>query len=151
MVFDLTAYLTPKKTPFVKFSIGSLSQPGLFTFTEVTETGGTMGKTYKGKVIVLVNELTQSQAEYTAMALRTAPNVTIIGSTTAGADGNISEIVLPGNIRTAISGIGVYYPDGKETQRIGIVPDYEIYPTVEGVKKEKDEVLEMAMAMIKGK
>ncbi len=151
VVFALTAYLTPKKTPFVKFSTGSLTQPGLFTFTDVTEAGGGISNTYKGKVIVLVNEFTQSQAEYTAMAFRTAPNVKIIGSTTAGADGNISEIVLPGNLNTIISGIGVYYPDGKETQRIGIVPDFEVYPSVEGIKREKDEVLEMAMSMIKGK
>jgi len=29
-----------------------------------------------------------------------------------------------------ISGIGVYYPDGTETQRIGIIPDIELRPTL---------------------
>jgi len=47
-----------------------------------------------------------------------------------------------------ISGIGVYYPDGKETQRIGIVPDLEIKPTIEGIKNGRDELLEKAIEII---
>ena len=82
------------------------------------------------------------------MALRVAPNATVIGSTTAGADGNVSRIFLPGGIFTMISGIGVYYPDGTETQRIGIVTDIEIRPTINGVKLHKDEVLEKAIELI---
>jgi len=47
-----------------------------------------------------------------------------------------------------ISGIGVYYPDGRETQRIGIVPDIELKPTIEGIKKGQDEVLQKAIEII---
>jgi C-terminal processing protease CtpA/Prc len=71
-----------------------------------------------------------------------------VGSTTAGADGNVSEIFLPGGLRTLISGIGIYYPDGTETQRIGIVPDVVVKPTIEGIKKNRDEVLEKAIELI---
>ena len=99
-------------------------------------------------MIVLVNELSQSQAEYTSMAFRAGDNTTIIGSTTAGADGNISPIMLPGGLKTMISGIGVYYPNGEETQRIGIIPDIEIEPTIEGIRKGKDELLEKAIELI---
>ena len=72
-----------------------------------------------------------------------------MGSTTAGADGNVSSIKLPGGIMTMISGIGVYYPDGKETQRIGIVPDIVVKPTIEGFNKGKDEVLEKALEFVR--
>lgn len=72
----------------------------------------------------------------------------IVGSTTAGADGNVSSIVLPGGLQTMISGVGVYYPDGTETQRIGIVPDIIVKPTIEGIKIGKDEVLEKAIELI---
>jgi len=82
------------------------------------------------------------------MAFRTAPNAKVFGSTTAGADGNVSDIKLPGNISTMISGIGIYYPDGRETQRIGIVPDVEVKPTIDGIKNNKDEVLEKATKWI---
>jgi C-terminal processing protease CtpA/Prc len=47
-----------------------------------------------------------------------------------------------------ISGIGIYYPDGRETQRIGIVPDVEVKPTIDGIKNNKDEVLEKATKWI---
>ncbi len=103
---------------------------------------------YKGKLVVLVNETSQSQAEYTAMAFKAGDNTTIVGSQTAGADGNVSGISLPGNLRTMISGIGVYYPDGTQTQRIGIVPDVKVEPTVNGIKKGIDEVLEKAISII---
>lgn len=84
------------------------------------------------------------------MALRTVPGALVVGSTTAGADGNVSEFTLPGGLRSMISGIGVFYPDGKPTQRVGIVPDHTVLPTIAGVKSGKDEVLEYAMKLIKG-
>ena len=47
-----------------------------------------------------------------------------------------------------ISGIGVYYPDGTNTQRIGIVPDIWVEPTINGIKQGKDEVLKKAIEII---
>ena len=70
---------------------------------------------YAGKVIILVNERSQSQSEYTTMARRAVPGAKVVGSNTAGADGNVSTIILRGNIFTWISGLGVYYPAGRET------------------------------------
>lgn len=116
----------PHKIDFVKFSNGSIEHPGLFTYTDTFSVGKENPDYYKGKVVILVNELTQSSSEFHAMAYRVHPNAIVIGSTTAGADGNVSQFYLPGGISTMISGIGVYYPDGKETQRIGIIPDIEV-------------------------
>ena len=53
---------------------------------------------------------------------------------TAGADGNVSQINLPGGIQTYFSGLGIFYPDGTPTQRIGIVPDIEVKPTLAGLR-----------------
>lgn len=145
--FSLGTYFVSSSTPFVKFTNGNIDNPGEFTFTEPIKIPKS-GKSFSGKLVVIVNELSQSQAEYTAMAFRAGNNTTIIGSTTAGADGNVSSIVLPGGLRTMISGIGVYYPDGKETQRIGIVPDLEVKPTINGIKNGKDELLEKAIELI---
>ena len=105
---------------------------------------------YQGKVVILVDEVSQSQAEYTAMAFRSSPQATVIGSTTAGADGNVSEIPIPGGHRTMISGIGVFYPDKKPTQRVGIIPDIEVKPTLAGIRAGRDEVLEEALRRILG-
>jgi hypothetical protein len=148
-VFTLSEYLLPKETPFARFSSTSLETPGLFKIGAELLAGKKNKDYYKGKVVILVNEITQSSAEYHAMAFRAAPGATVIGSTTAGADGNVSFFFLPGGIRTAISGIGVYYPDGGQTQRIGIVPDIEVRPTIEGVKAGRDEGLERAIQFIR--
>ena len=145
--FSLGSYFVSSSTPFVKFTNGNVDNPGEFTFTKNLEIPSE-GKTYKGKLVVLVNELSQSQAEYTAMAFRAGNSTTIIGSTTAGADGNVSTIMLPGGLRTMISGIGIYYPNGGETQRVGIIPDIEIKPTLKGIREGKDELLEKAIEII---
>lgn len=145
--FRLGSFFVDSPTPFVKFTKGNIGNPGEFTFTEKLEIPSGK-KYYNGKLIVIVNEISQSQAEYTAMAFRAGDNTTIIGSTTAGADGNVSRIPLPGGLQTMISGIGVYYPDGKETQRVGIVPDIVVQPTIEGIRAGKDELLEKAIDLI---
>ena len=131
----------------MKFTTGNSINPGEFVFTPPIEIQPG-DKTYQGKLVVLVNELTQSQAEYTSMAFRAGRNTTIIGSTTAGADGNVSSIMLPGGLQTMISGIGVYYPDGTPTQRVGIVPDIVVEPTIKGIRNKKDELLEKAIEII---
>jgi len=145
--FKLGSFFVSKSTPFVKFTSGNINNPGEFKFTKAIKIPRSK-KSYKGKLIVLVNELSQSQAEYTAMAFRAGDNTSIIGSTTAGADGNVSEIMLPGGLKTWISGIGVYYPNGEETQRVGIIPDIEVKPTIEGIKNGKDELVEKAIELI---
>lgn len=145
--FSLGSFFVNEDTPFVKFTRANFNNPGEFEFTEslVIPKSDT---TYEGKLIVLVNEITQSQAEYTSMAFRAGANTTIIGSKTAGADGNVSKISFPGGINSTISGIGVYYPDGTQTQRIGIVPDIEMLPTVNGIRAGRDELLEKAILEI---
>ena len=82
------------------------------------------------------------------MAYRRAPNSIVIGSTTAGASGGMAKINLPGNIETNITFVGTYYPDGTETQRIGIIPDIEVKPTIKGIRDGRDEVLEKAIQLI---
>ncbi|WP_205314239.1 S41 family peptidase [Pedobacter namyangjuensis] len=151
--FSLGGYFVDEPTSFVKFTIGNPNNPGEFSFVEGPKITSGNNKYnsdngYKGKLVVLLNENSQSQAEYTAMAFHAVKNATIVGSTTAGADGNVSTIVLPGGLRTMISGIGIYYPNGKETQRVGIVPDIVVKPTIKGIKNGKDEVLERAINVI---
>lgn len=151
VVFSLGKYLT-QPTHFVKFTNGNVQTPGLFTWSPVLKVGQRgVNDAYKGKVVILVNEITQSQAEYTTMAFRQAPSAVVLGSTTAAADGNVSPFTLPGGLRTLISGIGVCYPDGRETQRVGIVPDVVVKPTIEGIREGRDELLERAVDLIRQK
>lgn len=152
LAYSLGDYLVTGSKEFVKFTNTSTKFPGLFTYETSREVGNNNDNLgYKGKVVILINENTQSQAEFTTMALRVGSGTKVIGSTTAGADGNVSILYLPGGIKTMFSGIGVYYPDGKETQRIGIIPDIEVNLTIIGIREGKDELLEKAVEIINGK
>ena len=149
VVFSLGDHFVERPTPFVKFTVGDLSNPGAFHWG-ASESLTRVSPHYAGKIVVLVDEVTQSQAEYTTMAFRASPQTVVVGSTTAGADGNVSSIPLPGGFHSQISGIGVFYPDGKPTQRIGIVPDKTVRPTIEGIRDGRDEVLEEGVRQILG-
>ncbi len=147
--FALGSHLVKGPTFFAVFTVPDLANPGAFHFGSAVSIDPASDQ-YNGKVVILVDEVSQSSAEYTAMALRSAPGAIVVGSTTAGADGNVSAIPLPGGLSTMISGIGVFYPDHRPTQRIGIVPDVEAIPTIAGIKDGRDEVLETAIRQILG-
>lgn len=147
-IFGLEEYLFPKSIGFVKNTVASVEEPGLFSMGDIMKVGTTNNNHYKGKLVIIIDEISQSQSEFVTMAFRKTPNATVIGSNSAGADGSVSYFHLPGNIYTRITGIGVYYPDGGETQRIGIIPDIEIKPTIQGIKAGSDELLEKAIEII---
>jgi len=149
VVFALGRRLVEQPTSFARFTVGVLDNPGAFTWTEPLKLFPEIPG-YKGKIVIMVDEVSISQAEYTAMAFRAAPGAVVIGSTTAGADGNVSGIPLPGGLQTMISGIGVFYPDKSPTQRVGIIPDIFVEPTREGIRKGRDEILEAALSHILG-
>jgi len=148
MPFTFGNYIKGEKSAFVKFSIGNVAYPGSFSFRPELQNGQSSNDAYKGKVVVIVNASSQSQAEYTTMAFQSAGNVKVIGSTTAGADGNVSSIVLPGGLNTMISGIGVFYPNGTQTQRTGVKIDHKIYSTIKGVEEGRDELLDKAIEIL---
>ncbi|MFD2100636.1 S41 family peptidase [Flagellimonas iocasae] len=145
-MYHVGAYLNSERRNFYKTIQPDLNYPGKFKWTDGGEVGSLRPKEiYQGKIILMVNEDTQSHAEFSTMALQTADNVVTIGSQTAGADGNISYINLGGDIRTCMSGMGIFYPDGTETQRRGVKIDVEVHPTLKGIKENRDEVLEKAI------
>jgi len=149
VVFSLGQHLVSSPSQFATFTIPDLRNPGAFVWGAATPTLQPTQPFYDGRVAILINEKSQSQSEYTAMAFRTAPDSAVFGSTTAGADGNLSNIPIPGGMRGAISGIGVFYPDRTPTQQIGIIADFEIEPTIAGLAAGEDEVLQAAIDWIR--
>jgi carboxyl-terminal processing protease len=144
-VWTLVNYFYPSSINIANFTRGDITYPGNFKWKKEYIGNGT-NNPYNGEIIILFDERTLSQAEYTIMGLEQFPNSVKIGSQTSGADGNVSKIFLPGKILTYATMLGAYYPDYTETQRIGIVPDYEVRPTIEGIRNGNDEVLDFAMS-----
>lgn len=142
---SLSSYLNTSDTTFTHFLQPYQSYPGKFQWLGSKECGKSNEVSYTGEVILLVNENTQGHAEFSCMCLQTGPNVTTIGSQTAGAAGNVSKFVLLKNFYTAMSGLGIFYPDHTETQRVGIRIDVQSKATITGIREGRDEVLEKAM------
>jgi hypothetical protein len=144
-VIPIANSMYPDYTCFARFTLPVITYPG--TCSWYVDFLGWNGNPdyYTGKVIILCNQESQSQAEFTCMALRAMPNSVVVGSQTAGTDGNITKFKLSQDIQTGFTNLGVFYPNGDSTERIGIVPDSLVYITPEGTRYGRDEVLEKAL------
>jgi hypothetical protein len=140
-------YFVPDLVQHVIFTKAVGELPGYFE-EQPTSLGGKIDNYYKGKVVVIVDATTLSQAEYTTMAFQAVPDCVVVGSQTAGADGNVIALPIPGGIRTLFSGLGVFYPNGTNAQRAGVRIDHYMTPTIEGIKAGRDELLEKALEII---
>lgn len=152
-VYKLGAYFYDSLTMFAKLLKPNKNYLGTYTWFEQSFVGND-GKNklvfhYKNKYCVLVNEKTQSQSEFVTMALQKNENCITIGSQTAGADGNVANLILPGNVNTGITGLGIFYPNGDSTQRVGVKIDIEVKPTLKGLLNNRDEVLGKALQILK--
>ena len=104
---------------------------------------------YTGKTIMLIDERAISQSEHSGLMYKTANGTVFIGSGTTGANGDITGFTAPGGIRIPFSGHDIRWPDGKQLQRVGLVPDIEVHPTIAGIRDGRDEVLERALQYLK--
>jgi C-terminal processing protease CtpA/Prc len=103
---------------------------------------------YQGKTVMLIDERTQSAAEHTGLFFEAACGTTFIGSHTSGANGDVTSLVLPGGISVMFTGHDVRHADGRQLQRIGLVPHIKVAPTIKGVRDGRDEVLERAITFL---
>lgn len=106
--------------------------------------------TYVGKVFILVNPETLSASEFYTMNLQYIfPNAVTIGQTTAGADGNVKTMNLPGGYSLSFTGLCVFYPNGDLTQKVGVKITESIHYTDEDVILGKDKEMEKVMELLK--
>lgn len=133
-----------KKVAFSRLTYSDPLLPGAFK-VYVDSIGKENPSYYKHKVIVLVNEYTQSHAEYLTMMCQQMPNSMIMGSPTSGADGNVVPVRLPGGLITRFESIGVYTTDGKETQGVGLKPNRSIPLDVKSIAYWEDLLLKTAL------
>jgi C-terminal processing protease CtpA/Prc len=103
---------------------------------------------YSGPVAILIDAHAFSAAEHTALFLSAAAKVTFVGTPTSGTNGNITRLFLPGAIQANFAAMEISHPDGAPLQRVGILPDVWIEPTVKGLQQGRDEVLERAVELL---
>ena len=105
---------------------------------------------YFGKTVMLIDERAVSQAEHTGLFFKAANNTSWIGSATTGANGDVTSFFVPGNGVVRFTGQAVTHIDGKQLQRVGLIPDLEAYPTIQGIREGRDEILEAAIGYLNG-
>lgn len=75
----------------------------------------------------------------------------IVGSPTAGTNGNITTATLPGGYAFTFTGMQVLKQDGSTHHGVGIQPTVPVQPTIAGIAAGKDEVLDKAVQVLRAK
>ena len=104
--------------------------------------------TYTGPVYVLVGPSTLSQAEHILMPLVSTDRAVFVGRETAGSNGNITGVMLPGAMAFSFTGMEVLFDDGSTFHGIGIPPTVEVHPTVAALAAGLDDELQAAVDLI---
>jgi hypothetical protein len=103
---------------------------------------------FHGKVAFLTDGRAISYAETYLGIIEHYKLAPIVGGPTAGTNGNVNPLTLPGGIRIAWTGMKVLKHDGSRHHGVGIQPTVPVERTIRGVAAGRDEVLERALAMV---
>jgi C-terminal processing protease CtpA/Prc len=144
VVGQIINYMLEVPTPLANVTYPNIYYPSAF-FWDYQWAWNVNSDPISKKVMILLDERTISWAEYLCMAFELIPGVIKIGSNTAGALGATSSIQLPGTIATNATFVVHYYPDYTPIHRAGIIPDYYVRPTIQGIREGRDEILEFAL------
>jgi len=72
----------------------------------------------------------------------------IVGGPTAGTNGNVNPLPLPGGYRVTWTGMKVLKHDGSRHHGVGIAPTVPVSRTLAGVAAGRDEILERAVQIV---
>ena len=72
----------------------------------------------------------------------------IVGETTAGTNGNINPVKLPGGYTAYYTGMKVLKHDESRHHGVGIQPTVPCFRTIKGIAENRDEPLEKAIKII---
>lgn len=104
---------------------------------------------YLGPIVILAGPLTGSAAENFLVPFQAGGRAVLVGETTAGHFGNPLVSTLPGGAESYIVTMSSTYPDGKEYDGIGVIPDVEVANTRSDVTLGRDRVLEKGLELLR--
>jgi len=102
----------------------------------------------QGKVVFLTDARAISYSESLMGFVEGYKLGEIVGEPTAGTNGNINRIGLPGRYTITWTGMRVVKHDGSRLHLIGIRPTVHVERTIRGVRERRDEFVEKALEII---
>ncbi|WP_316569488.1 S41 family peptidase [Neobacillus sp. YIM B06451] len=103
----------------------------------------------KGKVVFLTDASAISYSETIMGIVEHYKLGEIVGEPTAGTNGNVVQMFLPGGMKFYWTGLKVVKHDGSQHHNVGISPTVPVKNTIKGLTEKRDEQLEMAIKLIK--
>lgn len=152
---DIASYLLPEKKEFIKVLWPINKKPSLSEYgskapmafiADPLWTGNKNSNYYKGKVVLLVDKTTQSNAEFIGMSIQQAPNCVTLGEQTAGSVMNVVDCVLSDKSHVYFTGRVAFYPDGGCVQRKGLKIDHFVKANTKNIRE--DSYLKEAIEII---
>jgi Peptidase family S41 len=101
------------------------------------------------KVVFLTDGRAISYAESVMGIVEAYKLGAIVGEPTAGTNGNVNPVSLPGGYRVVWTGMKVLKHDGSRHHGVGILPTVPISRTIKGITEKRDEQLERALALVR--
>jgi C-terminal processing protease CtpA/Prc len=102
----------------------------------------------EGRIVFLTDARAISYAESVMGYVADRKLGTVVGSTTAGTNGNVAAFTVPGAFRITFTGMRVTRRDGHTPFHLaGVRPDVSVEPTMASVLEGTDPVLERALEL----
>jgi hypothetical protein len=102
----------------------------------------------RGKVVFLISGMAISYGESFLGIVEHYRLGELVGQTTAGTNGDVNVIFLPGGYRLPFTGMKVLKHDGSQHHLIGIRPTVPLERTLKAVLEGRDELVEKALELI---
>jgi len=161
IIFDARGYIAYEKRHLLGYLADEPVHPPIWQFPEIiypdqenvqyqSITGEISPRSpkIKGKCVFLIHNGTINASETFISIVRHYRLGTILGQISAGANGNINSLNLPGQYIIFWTGMRTLNQDRSQHHLLGIKPDIPVKRTISGIKQGKDEFLEKALAII---
>lgn len=162
IIFDLRGYprvsprlishLTDKPVESARWMVPIITAPDQKGKSSYEERGRWMlppiAPRLKAKMAFITDGRAISYAESYLGIIEAYKLAEIVGEPTAGTNGNVNPLKLPGNFTVAWTGMKVLKHDGSQHHGVGIQPTVPVSRTIRGVAEGRDEQLEKAIAVV---
>jgi hypothetical protein len=105
---------------------------------------------FPGRLVLLTGGGSISYAESWAGTFEGERLGPIVGGPTAGTNGDINRLWLPGGYQVLFTGLRVRKQDGSRHHGVGVIPTVPVEQTIAGVRHGRDEVFERGVALAAG-